>query len=202
MMRFYDQLRRQGQSVDRYEELLVASLDADNDRGAERLLRQTRFLAASFRAYEQRLASLTGVDEHGLRAHLIRRAAASPLRRVVVAVGDWIADKDMLDRSQPRQPGMYSHTCLPANCASPARKTGLLGPRATCIMASFSSFCGSSRVWSTRCMFFALRCDWPEMITKATATRANKRQQRQHQQQKHAAAGARQFIARVLHVDE
>ena len=50
MMRFYDQLRRQGQSVDRYEELLVASLDADNDRGAERLLRQTRFLAASYRA--------------------------------------------------------------------------------------------------------------------------------------------------------
>ena len=78
MMRFYDQLRRQGQSVDRYEELLVESLDADNDRGAERLLRQTRFLAASFRAYEQRVASLPGVDEHGLRAHLIRQAAAAP----------------------------------------------------------------------------------------------------------------------------
>ena len=45
MMRFYDQLRRQGQSVDRYESLLVESLDADSDRGAERLLRQTRFLA-------------------------------------------------------------------------------------------------------------------------------------------------------------
>jgi len=96
MMRFYDQLRRQGQSVDRYEELLVASLDADNDRGAERLLRQTRFLAASYRAYEQRLASLACVDEHGLRAHLIQHAAASPLRRVVVAVGDWIADPDGL----------------------------------------------------------------------------------------------------------
>jgi hypothetical protein len=92
MMRFYDQLRRKGQSVDRYEELLVASLDADNDRGAERLLRQTRFLAASYRAYERRLASLTTVDEHGLRSHLIQHAAGSPLRRVVVAVGDWIAD--------------------------------------------------------------------------------------------------------------
>ncbi len=96
MMRFYDQLRRQGQSVDRYEELLVASLDADNDRGAERLLRQTRFLAASYRAYEQRLGTLTGVDEHGLRAHLIGHAAASPLRRVVVGVADWIADPDGL----------------------------------------------------------------------------------------------------------
>lgn len=92
MLRFYDQLRRQGQSVDRYEELLVETLDAESDRGAERLLRQTRFLAASYRAYEQRLAARAHVDEHVLRAHLIRDAAADPLRRVVVAVGDWIAD--------------------------------------------------------------------------------------------------------------
>jgi hypothetical protein len=92
MMRFYDQLRRQGQSVDRYESLLVESLDADSDRGAERLLRQTRFLAASYRAYEQRVAALPAVDEHALRAHLIQHAAARPLKRIVVAVGDWIAD--------------------------------------------------------------------------------------------------------------
>ncbi len=92
MMRFYDQLRRQGQSVDRYEELLVATLDADSDRGAERLLRQTRFLAASYRRYELRLAALAHVDEHALRGHLMRTAAADPLRRVVVTVGDWIAD--------------------------------------------------------------------------------------------------------------
>jgi RecB family exonuclease len=92
MMRFYDQLRRQGQSVDRYEELLIETLYADSDRGAERLLRQTRFLAASYRGYEQHLAAQALVDEHVLRAHLIRHAAAEPLRRVVVAVGDWIAD--------------------------------------------------------------------------------------------------------------
>ena len=92
MMRFYDQLRRQGQSVDRCEELLVASLDAESDRGAERLLRQTRFLAASYRGYEQRLAAVAHVDEHALRGHLMRTAAADPLRRVVVTVGDWIAD--------------------------------------------------------------------------------------------------------------
>ena len=73
MMRFYDQLRRQGQSVDRYEELLVESLDADSDRGAERLLRQTRFLAASYRAYEQRLAALPPSTSTALRAHLIQR---------------------------------------------------------------------------------------------------------------------------------
>jgi RecB family exonuclease/inactivated superfamily I helicase len=92
MMRFYDQLRRQGQSVDRYESLLVESLDTDSDRGAERLLRQTRFLAASYRVYERGVAALPAVDEHALRAHLIQHAAARPLTRVVIAVGDWIAD--------------------------------------------------------------------------------------------------------------
>ena len=92
MMRFYDQLRRQGQAVDRYEELLVGALDAESDRGAERLLRQTHFLAAAYRAYEHRLASQNLVDEHVLRAHLLQITAAEPLRRMVVAVGDWIAD--------------------------------------------------------------------------------------------------------------
>jgi RecB family exonuclease len=96
MMRFYDQLRRQGQSVDRYEELLIESLDADSDRGAERLVRQTRFLAAAYRAYEQCVAALQGVDEHELRASLLQQSAGQPLRRVVVAVGDWIADPNGL----------------------------------------------------------------------------------------------------------
>ena len=50
----------------------------------------------------------------------------------------------------------------------------LLGPRATCIMASFNCLCGSFCVWSTRCVILELRCDWPEMITNATATRANR----------------------------
>jgi RecB family exonuclease len=89
MVRFYDQLRRQGQNVDRFEELLVASLD-DSDRGAARLLEQTRFLSSVFRTYEKRLGN--AVDEHGLRAHLLTTGAADPLRHVIVAVADWIAD--------------------------------------------------------------------------------------------------------------
>jgi RecB family exonuclease len=89
MMRFYDQLRRQGQSVDRFEELLLESLD-DSDRGAARLQEQTRFLAAAFRAYERRLGA--AVDEHGLRAHLLATAASDPLQHVILAVADWIAD--------------------------------------------------------------------------------------------------------------
>ena len=92
MMRFYDQLRRQGQSVQRFEELIGERLQGDEDRGAVRLLEQTRFLASSFRVYERRLAATDAVDEHALRAHLIAMAPATPLTDVVVTVGDWIAD--------------------------------------------------------------------------------------------------------------
>src|SRR5207244_2050392 len=94
MLRFYDQLRRQGQTVQRFEELLVARLEGDEDRGAVRLLEQTRFLAASFHAYERRLETIDAVDEHRLRAHLLATAPATspPLTDIIVAVGDWIAD--------------------------------------------------------------------------------------------------------------
>jgi RecB family exonuclease len=92
MMRFYDQLRRQGQSVRRFEELIGERLQGDDDRGAVRLLEQTRFLAASFRAYERRLEATGAVDEHALREHLISVAPATPLTGLVLTVGDWIAD--------------------------------------------------------------------------------------------------------------
>lgn len=92
MMRFYDQLRRQGQTVQRFEELIGERLQGDEDRGAVRLLEQTRFLAASFRAYERRLQATDAVDEHLLRAHLIAIVPEKPLTDVVVTVGDWIAD--------------------------------------------------------------------------------------------------------------
>lgn len=92
MVRFYDQLRRQGQSVDRFEELLAETLAGDRDRGAERMLRQTRFLASTFREYEQRLAIAGVVDEHALRVRLVADASPAPLMRAVVSVGDWIGD--------------------------------------------------------------------------------------------------------------
>ncbi len=92
MLRFYDQLRRQRQSVQRFEELLGQRLEGDDDRGAIRLLQQTRFLAAAFHEYESRLSQSGGVDEHALREHLIATVPASPLTDLVVAVGDWIAD--------------------------------------------------------------------------------------------------------------
>jgi RecB family exonuclease len=92
MLRFYDQLRRQGQSVRRFEELITDRLAGDEDRGAVRLLEQTRFLAAAFEDYRRRLDAADAVDEHALREHLIAIPAADPLTDVVVAVGDWIAD--------------------------------------------------------------------------------------------------------------
>src|SRR5262249_16028530 len=88
----YDQLRRQGQSVHRFEGLIAERLGGDEDRGAVKLLEQTRFLAAAFEGYQRRLDAAASVDEHALREHLIATAAADPLRGVVVAVGDWIAD--------------------------------------------------------------------------------------------------------------
>ena len=98
VVRFYDQLRRQGQSVTRFEELLTENLarDTDLDRGAERMLRQTRFLAAVYRAYERRLSDRSDVDEHALREHLARTAAPDPARHVIITVADWIADPNGL----------------------------------------------------------------------------------------------------------
>jgi len=92
MLRFYDQLRRQRQSVRRFEELIRERLEGDEDRGAVRLLEQTRFLAAAYREYESRLSGADAVDEHALREHLLATPPANPLTDLVVAVGDWIAD--------------------------------------------------------------------------------------------------------------
>ena len=93
MLRFYDQLRRQRQQVARFEELLEDMLrrDAEFDRGAERMLQQTRLLAETFRAYERRVAASGGCDEHALRDRLIAESS-SPARGIVITVADWIAD--------------------------------------------------------------------------------------------------------------
>lgn len=94
LLRFYDQLRRQPQLVQRFEELITESLGGGEieDRGAERLLRQTRFLAEAFREYERLVADSGACDEHSLRAELITQAAPQPLEHVIVTVPDWIAD--------------------------------------------------------------------------------------------------------------
>ncbi len=95
---FYDDLLRQQGTVDSFERLVVADLEpsAELDRGARRLLRQTRFLAATFRAFQERMARTGRLDEHGLRRRAVDEGLARPLVHVVAAVADHAADPDGL----------------------------------------------------------------------------------------------------------
>ena len=93
MLRFYDQLRRLSQQVNRFEELIEEALGNDEvDRAAQRMRIQTRFLAGAFRDYERRVRESGGCDEHTLRERLMAEPAADPVRRVIVTMPDWIAD--------------------------------------------------------------------------------------------------------------
>ena len=61
---------------------------AADDRGAERLVRQTRFLAAAFRDFENALRAQAGIDQHGAVQRVLATASPMPYRHVVIAVGD------------------------------------------------------------------------------------------------------------------
>ena len=108
MLRLYDEVGRQGRTIDVFERLLTDELQpsAEVDRGARRLLRQTRFLVATFRAYERRVAAAGRLDEQRLRELLRQMPAVRPFRHVVVTVPDraadtaglWPADFDLLAR--------------------------------------------------------------------------------------------------------
>jgi RecB family exonuclease len=113
MLRFYDQLRRQSQQVNRFEELIEEALGSDEgDRAAQRMRIQTRFLADAFRDYERRVRESGGCDEHTLREQLIAQASADPVRHVIVTVPDWIADAEGLYQADfdllTRIPGLES----------------------------------------------------------------------------------------------
>ena len=90
ILRFYDTLRRNRKDVDTFERLALGALEpgAAIDRGAERLVRQTRFLATAFREFERLSAGSGSIDEHMLRAHVLAVAATRPWRHAVLAVGD------------------------------------------------------------------------------------------------------------------
>ena len=97
ILAFYDALRRRQKDVDTFERLALGLLEpgASYDRGAERLVRQTRFLVAAFREFERRSAE-AGLDEHALRRDLLAAAAPRPYRHIVVAVGDRAFDPNGL----------------------------------------------------------------------------------------------------------
>jgi RecB family exonuclease len=106
-LRFYDALRRQRRDVDTFERLALGALEpgASFDRGAERLVRQTRFLVAAYRDFEVRCRAV-GEDEHALRSRLLTEPAARPWRELVLTVTDrgferhglWPADWDLVAR--------------------------------------------------------------------------------------------------------
>ena len=110
ILRFYDALRRNQKDVATFERLALGALEpgAAIDRGAERLVRQTRFLGRAFRHFEERCANADAgaYDEHTLRAELLATPAPQPWRHVVVTVLDrardphglWPVDWDLLSR--------------------------------------------------------------------------------------------------------
>ena len=126
MLAFYDELRRRGRTIDALDRNIGDKLEAgrDTDRGAERLLQQTRFLAAAFAAFERRIGDSGRIDEHALRTFLLADTYRSPYRHLVITVADqaadsrglWPVDFDLLSRipvssgstSSPRKP------CSPA----------------------------------------------------------------------------------------
>jgi RecB family exonuclease len=107
ILRFYDELRLRRNSVDDFERRALYLLEpgASTDRGAERLVGQTRFLAAAFREFERRVAE-HGDDEHARRQRLATTPAARPYRHIVLTVTDrafdpyglFPADWDLLTR--------------------------------------------------------------------------------------------------------
>ena len=108
MLRFVDTVWRLKRGVDDVERVLCGTLEheAEADRGAERLLAQTRFLVEALRAFERRRASVDGIDEHGVRARAMAAEAPRPYRHVIVTTGDiasdtaglWPADFELLAR--------------------------------------------------------------------------------------------------------
>jgi PD-(D/E)XK nuclease superfamily len=108
MLVFYDELRRRGRTIDALDRIIGDTLEAgrDTDRGAERLLQQTRFLAATFAAFERRTSDSGRIDEHALRTLLLSDGYRSPYRHAVLTIADqaadprglWPVDFDLLSR--------------------------------------------------------------------------------------------------------
>ena len=94
IVRFYDALQRNLKNVDTFERLALGALEpgAAEDRGAERLVRQTRFLVDVFRHFERLVEMTDRIDDHVLRRQLIGEPASDPWRHVVLAVGDDASD--------------------------------------------------------------------------------------------------------------
>jgi RecB family exonuclease len=108
ILAFYDELRRRHKTVSGFDRLMTDSLggSVDIDRGAERMMRQTRFLTAAFEEFERSVAASGSLDEHALRRLLLESAPPAAFSRIVITVADqaadplglWTADFDLLAR--------------------------------------------------------------------------------------------------------
>lgn len=98
ILQFYDTMRLNGKDVETFERLTLGTLapDAETDRGAARLVAQTRFLVAAFREFEALCAAAGRADEHATRRHVLSAAASRPWRHIVITVGDQGSDLDGL----------------------------------------------------------------------------------------------------------
>ncbi len=96
MLRFHDQIERLAHEPAAWLQDAAARLEdeAATDRGAARLLLQTRFLQESFRTYAARVAEADGIDERGLRLALRRSPRQWSPPHVVLSVADHHADAD------------------------------------------------------------------------------------------------------------
>jgi hypothetical protein len=94
ILSFYDELRRRDKTVADFDRLMRDSLESsiEIDRGAERLFKQTRFLAAAFTEFERLVDASRRLDEHALRHRLLEGEREPPYQRVVVTVADQAAD--------------------------------------------------------------------------------------------------------------
>lgn len=92
MLRFYDELRRRDCDLLTFQRRIDDELSKDvDDRGADRVSRQTRFLAESFARYERRLIAARLGDEHTLAAR-VRHEGSTAVTHVIVTVGDQTAE--------------------------------------------------------------------------------------------------------------
>lgn len=108
ILAFYDELRRRHRTISAFDRLITDSLSAsvEIDRGAERMMRQTRFLTAAFAEFERAVGESGSIDEHGLRTLLIGSSVSAGLRHLVITVADqaadplglWPADYDLIAR--------------------------------------------------------------------------------------------------------
>lgn len=98
MVRFFDHIGRLGHDPLAWLDDAAGRLEdeAPTDRGAERLLQQTRFLREAFRRFVERSDALGGLDEQALRAALRRAPRAWCPPHVVITLADHHADADGL----------------------------------------------------------------------------------------------------------